>query len=227
MPTTVDVKEMLSSAVHFGHKTAKWHPKMSKFIFGAREGIHIIDLYKTKQALEKAMDFLASLTKDGKNILFVGTKAQAAHLVADACQSAGVSYVTSKWISGLLTNFSTVKVRIKYLNKLKEEEKTGELGKYTKKEISQFKKIAAKLQESLGGVGNMTDLPDAVVVLDAVRDRIAIKEAAKLKIPVVAICDTNANPTGVTYVIPGNDDSIKSIEYFVNELVGAVKAARK
>lgn len=227
MPTTADVKEMLNAAVHFGHKTAKWHPKMSKYIYGAKDGIHIIDLFKTKKALDEAKTFLETYSKEGKSILFVGTKPQAANYVSSACKAAGLSYVTSKWISGLLTNFATVKSRIKYLNKLKDEEQTGELEKYTKKEISKFKKIGAKLEESLGGVCNMTAVPDAVVVFDAVRDSIAIKEAAKLGIPVVAVCDTNANPAGVTYIIPGNDDSIKSIEFFVKELVDAVKSVRK
>lgn len=227
MPTTADVKEMLNAAVHFGHKTAKWHPKMSKYIFGSKDGIHIIDLFKTKKALDNAKTFLSNSVKEGKSVLFVGTKPQAANFVSGACKAAGLHYVTSKWISGLLTNFATVKSRIKYLNRLKDEEQTGELEKYTKKEISKFKKIGSKLEESLGGVCNMTAVPDVVVVFDAVRDSIAIKEAAKLGIPVVAVCDTNANPEGVTYVIPGNDDSIKSIDFFVTELVDAVKSVRK
>ncbi len=227
MSTTVDVKEMLNAAVHFGHKTAKWHPKMSKYIHGKKDGIHVIDLFKTKEALEKAKEFLATCEKEGKTVLFVATKPQAATYVSEACKSSGLPFVTSKWISGLLTNFSTVKVRIRYLNRLKEEAETGELEKYTKKEISKLKKVGVKLEESLGGVGKMTALPDAVVVFDAVRDRIAIKEAKKLGIPIVAVCDTNADPMGIDYIIPGNDDSIKSIDYFVKELVGAVKSARK
>lgn len=227
MPTTVDVKEMLSSAVHFGHKTSKWHPKMSKFIFGSKDGIHIIDLFKTKDALDKAVTFLTGMIKDGRSVLFVGTKPQAATFISKACGESGIPYVSSKWISGLLTNFSTIKARVRYLSKVKEEEASGEILRYTKKEISKIKKVAAKLDTSLGGLGNMTDLPDVIVVFDAVGDRIAIKEANKLGIPVIAVCDTNANPIGVDYVIPGNDDSIKAIDYFVNLFVNVVKAARK
>lgn len=227
MAIDVDVKEMLSSAVHFGHKTSKWNPRMGEYIFGAREGIHIIDLFKTKAALEKALVELNKMVKEGKTVLFVATKPQAGVIVEKACDEAKLPHVTKKWISGLLTNFSTVKSRIRLLRKLKDDQVSGGWDKYTKKEVSKMKKDLVKLDDALGGLNDMSSLPDALVVLDSVRDHIAVAEAKKLGIPVFAICDSNADPTLVDYPIPGNDDSIKAIEFFVNTIVAIVKSAQK
>lgn len=227
MPSTIELKDMLKSAVHFGHKTSNWHPKMAPYIYGAREGIHIFDLMKTKGALEEAVEFMGKMTKDGKKILFVATKPQASKIVEEACKEAKIPYVTHKWISGLLTNFNTVRARIRYFRKLKEEEQTGDFDKYTKAEASKLRKEMVKLEERLGGLGDMTGLPDAIFVLDAIRDKIAIVEASKLGIPVIAICDSNADPSGIDRIIPGNDDSVLAIEYYVNAATGAIKASRK
>jgi small subunit ribosomal protein S2 len=213
-----DVKDMLEAAVHFGHKTQKWNPKMRKFIYGSKNGIHIFDLYKTKDALEKATSYLNQAAKTGKKVLLVGTKPQAGKIIESIGEKSGMPYVSNKWMGGLLTNFSTMKQRIKYYQKLKKEEQEGEFSKYTKKEGAFLKKTIAKLEEALGGVRNMDNLPDIVFVADSVRDRIAIKEANKLKIPVVAIVDSNSDPSGVLHPIPGNDDAIKSIQYLLSKI---------
>jgi len=216
--TQDDIKQMLASAVHFGHKTQKWNPKMRKYIYGAKNGIHIFDLFKTKEALEKATEFLNQAVKSGKKVLIVCTKPQAAKLVEDLGESTGMPYVNNKWMGGLLTNFGTMKLRIKYYQKLRKEAQEGGFEKYTKKEASDLRKTIEKLESALGGVKDMENLPDVVLVLDAVRDRIAIKEANKLKITVVGITDSNADPDGVKYPIPGNDDAIKSLTYLVGKI---------
>lgn len=226
MANVIDVKNMLGAAVHFGHKTSSWHPKMAPYLYGSQRGIHIIDLYKSKAALENALEFISKLAKEGKTVLFVATKPQASSIVRDVCEKAGVPHVTHKWVAGLLTNFQTVKSRIKFLQRLKEDEATGALEKFTKKEAAKMKKDAIKLGQALGGLGNMTSLPDAVVVFDAVKDRLAITEATTKGLPVVAICDSNADPEGIQFVVPGNDDSMQSIELFANAFVGALKSAK-
>lgn len=213
-----DIKEMLEAAVHFGHKTQKWNPNMKKFIYGAKNGIHIFDLFKTQEALKEATAYLNESVKTGKKVMIVCTKPQAAALVEDLGVSTNMPYVSRKWMGGLLTNFSTMKLRIKYYQKLRKEEKDGEFTKYTKKEAAGLKKDMAKLENALGGVRDMEKLPDVVFVADAVRDRIAVNEANKLNIPVVAIVDSNANPIGISYPIPGNDDAIKSLTYFLGKV---------
>lgn len=214
--------EMLESAVHFGHKPTKWNPKMSKYIYGVRNGVHVLDLQKTAECLESAKDYLKKETAEGKRVLFVSTKPQAAELIKEAAENTGMPYVIHKWMGGLLTNFSTIKRRIHYYKKLKEEERTGEISKYTKKEIAELKKNMAKLEIAIGGVQNMEKLPDIVFVADVVRDDIAVSEASKLSIPVVGIADTNADPDNLKYPIPGNDDAIKSLTYLINEVKSAI-----
>lgn len=223
----IAIKEMFESAVHIGHRSRKWDPRMKKFLYGELEGIHVINLEKTAEYLENALKFLSKLASDGKTILFVSTKPQSKHLLIKAAEGCGMPYVVSKWIPGLLTNFATIKTRTKYLADLKNEEATGEFSKYTKKEASKLKKVIDKLETSLGGVQNLADLPDAVFVLDVVKDQIAVEEATKLHIPVVGITDTNADPTSVDFPIPGNDDAVKALEYFINKVGEAVKSARK
>lgn len=218
----LSIQEMLDSAVHFGHKTQKWNPKMKKYLYGSRNGIHIFDLQKTQQALEKALDFLKRSAGNGKTILFVTTKPQAAHLVIGCAEASRMPYVVHKWMGGLLTNFSTIKQRIRYLKKLREEEKTGEFSKYTKKEVAILKKSMEKLEAALGGVRDLDNLPDVIFVADVVRDRIVVNEAVKLGITVVGITDSNADPDGVTYPIPGNDDAIKSLTYLMGKVQGAI-----
>lgn len=218
---------MLKNAVHFGHATAKWNPRMKPYIHGQRQGIHIFDLNKTLDGLLQAEDFLRKSTKDGRKVLFVSTKQQATEIVKEAAKDCKMPYVTQKWVPGLLTNFKTIKQRIKYLKKLKEEEATGEFEKYTKKEATNLKKTINKLELSLGGVQTLEKLPDVLLVLDVHRDQIAVQEAQKKGIKIVGIVDSNADPKGIDYPIPGNDDAIKSLKYLVNRLKEAIKAPAK
>ncbi len=221
--TKQDFQDMFEHAVHIGHRTQKWNPRMKKFLYGDRNGIHIINLERTKKYLDSALVFLSKLASEGKNVLFVSTKPQSLGLVETAAKAAGMPYVTHRWIPGLLTNFSTIKNRIKYLAKLKEEEASGEFEKYTKKEASKLKKTIDKLEAALGGVQNMTDKPDCVFVIDVVRDKIAVYEANRLGVPVVGIVDSNADPSGIDYPIPGNDDAIRSIEFYCNAVAEIIK----
>lgn len=225
--TKSELQKMFDCAVHIGHRTHKWDPRARKFIFGERNGIHIIDLEKTAAHLEKALAFLDKSGKEGKTVLFVSTKPQSVGLLEEAAKSCGMPYVVSKWIPGLLTNFGTIKKRIKYLSDMKEQEKSGEFEKYTKNEASKLRKEMDKLQVSLGGVENMKSLPDVVFVVDVVRDEIVVKEAKKIGIPIVGLIDTNANPASVDYPIPGNDDALKSLEYFIGAVSDTLKKVSK
>lgn len=218
----ITVKELFSNAVHIGHRTHKWNPRMKKYIFGEKDGIHIINLEKTAFFLEKTLEYVAKITAEGKTLLFVSTKPQVYKLLREAAEQCGMPYVVNKWIPGLITNFSTVKTRIKYLQNLKEQEISGEIFKYPKKEISKLKKVVEKLQSALGGVENMTSLPDAVFVADVVRDAIVVAEAKKMGIPVIGIVDSNADPNLVDYPIPGNDDAFLALEYFIDKIKSAI-----
>lgn len=224
--TQYDMKQMLESAVHFGHKTQKWNPKMRRYLYGSKNGVHIFDLQKTQDCLVKAVEFLKHSAASGKNILLVSTKPQASQYIVEAANDSHMPYVVHKWMGGLLTNFGTMKVRIRYFRTLKDQEKSGEFDKYTKKEASGLRKQIIKLEAALGGVRDLDRLPDVVFVADAVRDRIAIREANKMKIPVVAICDSNADPDGVAYPIPGNDDAVKSLTYLINAVKDAILAGK-
>jgi small subunit ribosomal protein S2 len=216
--TEKNLKEMVEKAVHFGHKPSKWNPKMKNFIHGKYSGVHVFDLNKTQAGLDAATEFLKQLKKEGKVILFVSTKEQSVQIVTDIAKKCDMPYITHRWVGGLLTNFSTIKNRIKYLKDLKEQEKNGELDKYTKKEALGLKKTITKLEATLGGVQDMDKKPDALFIVDVVRDQTAVKEAAKLNIPIVAIVDSNADPSSITYPIPGNDDAVHSIEYLVTKV---------
>lgn len=220
-------KEMFDNAVHVGHRAQKWNPKMKKFLYGDMNGVHIINLEKTAVYLEEALNFINKISSEGKNVLFVSTKPQAIALVEEVAKSVNMPYVTYRWIPGLLTNFPTVKSRIKYFRELKEAEAAGDFEKYTKKEAGSLKKTIAKLEASLGGVQNLTREPDVVFVLDVVRDSIAVKEAKRLGIPVVGITDSNADPDSVDFPIPANDDSLKSLKYLLGKLTGVIKAPKK
>lgn len=216
--SNIDMQALFDHAVHIGHRSQKWNPKMKKYLYGEKGGIHIINLEKTLEGLSKAMDFLNKVTSDGKVVLFVSTKPQSLKIVEDVANSVGMPYVVSRWIPGLLTNFTTLKTRIKYLQNLKEQEAAGEFEKYTKKEAANLKKTIEKLEASLGGVSNMMDLPDIVFVVDTVRDKIAVEEARKMKIPVVALVDSNADPSLIDYPIPANDDALKSLIYLLGKI---------
>ncbi len=216
-----DIKEMFGSNVHIGHRTRKWNPKMKKFIYGEQNGVHILDLEKTADYMDEAMSFLSKLAFEGKTLLFVSTKPQSVNVLPDAAKKCSMPFVSLKWIPGLLTNFSTLKTRIKYLSDLKEQDEVGGFSKYTKKEASKMKKEMEKLSLALDGVKDMKKVPDAVFVLDTVRDKIVVTEAKKLGLPVVGIVDTNADPDAVDYPIPANDDSLKSIKYILGKTVEA------
>lgn len=222
-----ECQKMFENAVHVGHRTQKWNPKMKKFIYTERNGIHIINLEKTVEYLDKALEFLSKQASEGRIVLFVSTKPQSIKLLEETARACHMPYVVSKWIPGLLTNFNTLKTRIKYLADLREQEKTGEFEKYTKKEVSNFKKTMDKLEIALGGVQNLTAAPDAVFVVDTVRDHIVVEEASRLGVPVIGIVDTNADPTIIDYPIPGNDDAVKSLGYFFDKITTVFQKSSK
>lgn len=217
-----ELKEMLKQAVHFGHYTNKWNPKMKKYIYTSRKGVHVFDLHKTLNALDKALSYLHELRKQGKTVLFVSTKQQATPVITKVATELGMPFVTYKWIPGLLTNYSTVSKRILQLKKLRKMKEEGEFEQYTKKEVSKFEKEMQKLDQSLGGVEKLDRAPDCLFVLDTVRDFICVKEANKMNIPVVGVVDTNADPDYVDYPIPANDDAIKSIGYLLGKVQEAL-----
>ncbi len=222
-------KELLAAATHFGHRKEKWNPKMKDYLYSVRRGIHIFDLVKTRERLEFVCAALKKLQDEGKTILFVSTKQQSIPLVEQLSYALNQPMVTKKWIPGLLTNWSTIKRRLKYYLDLQRSFQTGEVEKYTKKEQTELRKKLTKLDTALAGVSKMTGLPDAVFVIDALRDRVAVLEAAKLKIPLFGICDSNADPELFTAFIPANDDAVKSITLILKTLeeeLGSGKSAR-
>lgn len=204
-------KQLMESACHFGHRKEKWNPKMATYLYGVRRGVHIFDLTKTREGLQKVCDRLKKLQTEGKTILFVTTKQQSIPMVEGIAKKLGQPMVTKKWIAGLLTNWSTIKRRLKYYLDLQRSFQTGGIEKYTKKEQTSLRKKLAKLDIALAGVSKMNGLPDAVFIVDAIRDRVAVLEAAKLKIPLFGICDSNADPDLFTAFIPANDDAVKSL----------------
>jgi small subunit ribosomal protein S2 len=217
------IKELLQAGVHFGHQTRRWNPNMRRYIFGERDGIHIIDLLQTEQLLDDARRFSGELSSGGGTVLFVGTKKQARDSVkewADRCQ---MPYVNLRWLGGLLTNFNTISARIKRLHELTELESTGQLELLPTKERMGMRAELAKLEYNLGGVREMERLPDAVFVIDLKTEEIAVREAARLRIPVVGLVDTNCDPSPVDYVIPGNDDAIRSCELVLGTIGAAIE----
>ena len=219
-------KDLLNSACHFGHKKEKWNPKMKPYLWGIRKDIHIFDLEKTHAALVKACSELKALQKSGKSILFVSTKLQSISSIERVSKTIGQPVVTKKWVPGLLTNWSTIKNRIKYYLDLQQSFRTGEVEKYTKKEQVGLRKELAKLDAGFSGVAGMRGLPDAVFIVDAVRDHVAVLEAKKLGIPVYGICDSNADPDNFKVMIPGNDDALKSIDMFLSTIESELADAR-
>ena len=211
---SISIKDFLDAGAHFGHQTQRWNPKMRKFIFGNRNGIHIIDLQQTQQQFQKALQFVTEITTNGDKILFVGTKKQAQDIVSQDASKCNMFFVSNRWLGGTLTNFKTIKSSIDKLLDL-EKIKDSELAKQrTKKELSILEKDRVKLEKSLGGIKHMRKLPGAIFVIDPKKEKIAIAEALKCKIPVIAVADTNCDPDGIDYIIPGNDDAIKSIKLF-------------
>lgn len=224
MPITVE--EMVQNAVHFGHRTKKWNPKMKPYIYGEVNGVHLFDLEKTKVHLEELLRYVKKLAEDGKTILFVSTKPQTTELIPRIAGLHDFPYVTKKWFGGLLTNFETMKDRIRYFKNLKEQQSTGEFEKFTKKEAVKLEKEIEKLENALGGIQNMRRLPDALFVVDGRRDLIAIKEAKKLRIPVIGICDSNAFPELYDIFVPANDDAMKSLTYLLGLVEETLKTVR-
>ena len=223
----VSMKQLLECGVHFGHQTRRWNPKMKPFIFTERNGIYIIDLQKTVKGLEKAYDFVREVSKSGGTILFVGTKRQAQDPIRDEAIKAGQYYINQRWLGGLLTNFATIRRRVTRMVELEAMENDGSINKYPKKEIIQLRKEREKLEKYLSGIKNMKDIPDALFVIDPRRETIAVLEAHKLNIPVIAIVDTNCDPDVIDYPIPGNDDAIRAIELVVGLMANAFIEGRQ
>ncbi len=223
---TIGIKELLEAGVHFGHQTKRWNPKMKKFIFEARHGIHIIDLSQTAAQLQAACEFLGGLVRGGGNVLFVGTKKQAQEAIKESAKSCGQMHVTERWLGGTLTNFKTLKRSLARLKKLEAMFADGSAGKYGKKEQSALGRELERLVKNLDGIRNMDKMPDAMFVVDIKREHNAVAEARKLKIPLVAIVDTNADPDLVDYPVAGNDDALRSVRLILAGVTEACGTAR-
>jgi small subunit ribosomal protein S2 len=222
----IALKDLLEAGVHFGHQTKRWNPKMKTYIFGERNGIYIIDLAKTAKLFDAAEQFTTNLASDGRTILFVGTKRQAQDAVAEEATRCQMFFVNQRWLGGLLTNFSTIQRSLARLRDLEAMETDGRYETLSKKEIAQIEKEKRKLQKNLEGIRNMSRLPDALFVVDTRKEKIAVDEARKLKIPVIGVVDTNCDPDEVDYVIPGNDDALRAIRLFASRIADAVISGR-
>ena len=218
----ISMKQLLEAGVHFGHQTRRWNPKMAPYIFTERNGIYIIDLQKTVRKLEEAYNFVRELSMEGKSVLFVGTKKQAQDSVRDEAQRAGAYYVNARWLGGMLTNFRTIRRRIDRLNQLKTMESDGTFEMLPKKEVVKLNLEIEKLEKFLGGIKDMKQLPGALFIVDPRKERIAVAEAKKLGIPIVAIVDTNCDPDEIDYVIPGNDDAIRAVKLISGTIANAI-----
>lgn len=222
----ITMREMIEAGVHFGHQTRYWNPGMAPYIFGQRNRIHIVNLEKTLPMFEDALNYIGKLAGNGGTILFVGTKRSARDLVEQEAERCGMPYVTHRWLGGMMTNFRTVRASIRRLKSLQQMEEDGSLAKLVKKEALETMRERAKLERSIGGIQNMERLPDALFVIDVGHEEIAIKEAKKLGIPVIAVVDTNNSADGVDYVIPGNDDAIRAIQLYTKAAADAVLDAK-
>jgi len=221
------IKQLLEAGVHFGHQTKRWNPKMKKFIFGSRSSIYIIDLEKTEECINQARDHILSITSKGEMVMFVGTKKQAQQAVKEEAIRSGMYYVTERWPGGLLTNFSTIKKRINRLKEIEKMKEDGTFEKFTKKEVAGLEKELAKLKKNFSGITEMENMPKAAIIVDTKKEDTAVKEARKLKIPIVALIDTNSNPDLIDFPIPGNDDATKSIKLVCSLLADAAIEGRK
>jgi small subunit ribosomal protein S2 len=221
----VGIKELLEAGVHFGHQTRRWNPRMRRFIHGEREGIHIIDLLQTEELLKRATDFVREVAAKGGVILFVGTKKQARDSVQEWAERCNMPYVNRRWLGGLLTNFHTIRKRIQRLHELRELQEAGRLDLLPTKERMSMEAELRKLEYNLGGVADMQRLPDAVVIIDLKTEEIALREASRLELPIIGLVDTNCDPTPLSYVIPGNDDAIRSCELIIGTLGEAIEGA--
>lgn len=224
--SNVTMRDMLKAGVHFGHQTRYWNPKMGQYIFGARNNIHIINLEITLPAFNEAMAIAKNMASENKKVLFVGTKRSASKLVKDHAARAGMPYVNHRWLGGMLTNYKTIRQSIRRLKDLETKQSDGTIDKLTKKEGLMLGRELEKLERSLGGIKDMGGLPDVLFVIDVEHERIAVKEANKLGIPVIGIVDTNSNPDGVDYVIPGNDDAIRAVQLYIESMADACAEGR-
>lgn len=223
----VDIKQLLEAGAHFGHKSSRWHPKMAPYIHSKRDGTHIIDLTKTVDELEKALKFITKTTADGKQVLFVGTKRQAQDIVKKAAESVNMPYVTERWLGGMLTNRTTMSGRIKYLKDLEEKMASGQLeAKYNKLEVQRFQEEIDEMNRIYGGIKSMDAKLGAVFVVDILAEDNAVREARKLNVPVVALVDTNTDPSDIDYPVPANDDAMKTIQLISDYVVKAIEAGK-
>ncbi len=218
----VTMKELLEAGVHFGHQVKRWNPKMKKYIFGERNGIYIIDLQKTLKGIEDAYNFMKEVAASGQHVLFVGTKKQAQDSIREEAQRAGAFYVNNRWLGGMLTNFTTIKKSIEKLKKIEQMKEDGTYEALTKKEVAKYEKTRMKLEKNLGGIKEMDGHPGAVFIVDPKKEHIAVLEARKLNIPIVAIVDTNCDPDLIDFVIPGNDDAIRAIRLITSKMADAI-----
>ncbi len=223
----ISMKQLLEAGVHFGHQTRRWNPKMKPYIFAERNGIYIIDLQKTVKLVDKAYNFVKEVAENGGNILFVGTKKQAQENVTSEAKRCGMFYVSNRWLGGTLTNFSTIKKRIGRLHELYRMEEDGQFDLLPKKEVIKLKLERDKLEKNLGGIKDMKKIPDALFIVDTKKEHLAISEAKKLGIPIVAILDTNCDPDEVDYIIPGNDDAIRAVKLIASAMASAVIEGRQ
>ncbi|UCF56895.1 MAG: 30S ribosomal protein S2 [Deltaproteobacteria bacterium] len=221
MAVSINMKELLEAGVHFGHQTRRWNPKMKPYIFGARNGIHIIDLQKTVSLFGAANDFIVRTVSDGYSLLFIGTKKQAHESIVEESERCGMFYVVNRWLGGTLTNFQTIRKSIGRLKELESMKNDGTISRYTKKEALKMEKELVKLEKALGGIKDMDELPGAVFIVDPKKENIAVKEARKLGVPVIAIGDTNCDPDEIDYIIPGNDDAIRAIRLICSKIADA------
>ncbi len=225
--SVVSMKQLLEAGVHFGHQTRRWNPKMSRYIFTERNGIYIIDLQKTVKELEHAYNFVNKLVADGGEILFVGTKKQAGESIKEEAMRCNMHYVNARWLGGMMTNFKTIRTRIDRLEQLNKMKEDGTFDLLTKKEVMKLNLEIEKFEKFLGGIKNMNKLPSALFIIDPKKERIAVAEAKKLGIPIVAIVDTNCDPDEIDYVIPGNDDAIRAVKLISSVMADAVLAAKQ
>ncbi len=222
MAESISVKQLLEAGAHFGHLTGHWHPRMKSYIFTQRNGIHIIDLEQTVGMLDRACVYIRDLVSNGQSILFVGTKKQAQEIVEEETKRCGMYYVNQRWLGGMLTNFATIQARIDYLVRLEDRKDKGELDYLSKKEKLKVEKEIARLNKLLGGFKEMTTIPGAIFIIDPTKEKIALAEAKKVGLPIVAIVDTNCDPTGIDYLIPANDDAIKAIKLICSKVADSV-----
>ncbi|HHT78098.1 MAG TPA: 30S ribosomal protein S2 [Clostridiaceae bacterium] len=223
----ISMKQLLEAGVHFGHQTRRWNPKMAEYIYTERNGIHIVDLQKTVRKADEAYMFVRQVAMDGGNVLFVGTKKQASDSIIEEAQRCGMYYIANRWLGGTLTNFATIRKRIARLNMLQKMEEDGSFSMRTKKEVANLRLEKEKLEKNLGGIQGMTSLPAVMFIVDTKKEHLAVAEARRLGIPVVAIVDTNCDPEEVDYIIPGNDDAIRAVKLIAGKMADAVLEAKQ